>query len=118
MKSATVEFAEGFHVLLSNGQSQAATMVIAPEGHEGGRDNRHKGADQWLYVAEGSGEAIIQGRRMKLEAGSLVLIARGEEHEVRNTGRIAMKTLNFYVPPAYTADGEEFPPANRIESDT
>ena len=84
-------------------------MVIAPEGHEGGRDNRHKAADQWLYVAEGSGEAIIQGRRIALEAGSLVLIARGEEHEVRNTGRIAMKTLNFYVPPAYTADGEELP---------
>ncbi|HSI71586.1 MAG TPA: cupin domain-containing protein [Fimbriimonas sp.] len=104
-----VEFADGFQVLLSNGQSQAATMVIAPQAHEGGQDNRHKGADQWLYVAEGSGEAIIQGRRMKLEAGSLVLIARGEEHEVRNTGRIAMKTLNFYVPPAYTADGEELP---------
>jgi mannose-6-phosphate isomerase-like protein (cupin superfamily) len=109
MKSAMVEFAEGFRVLLSNGQSQAATMVIAPEGQEGGQDNRHKGADQWLYVAEGSGEAIIQGRRMKLEAGSLVLIARGEEHEVRNTGRIPMKTLNFYVPPAYSADGEELP---------
>lgn len=109
MKSATVEFADGFHVLLSNGRSQTATMVIAPEAHEGGPDNRHEGADQWLYVAEGSGEAIIEGRRIKLEPGSLVLIVRGEQHEVRNTGRIAMKTLNFYVPPAYSADGEELP---------
>jgi mannose-6-phosphate isomerase-like protein (cupin superfamily) len=109
MKSATVEFAKGFHVLLSNGQSQAATMVIAPDGREGGPDNRHKGADQWFYVAEGSGEAIVEGRHLKLEPGSLILIARGETHEVRNTGNVAMKTLSFYVPAAYTADGEELP---------
>lgn len=109
MKNATVEFAKGFHVLLSNGQSQAATMVIAPKGHEGGRDNRHKGADQWLYVAEGSDEAIVEGLHVKLEPGSLMLIARGEAHEIRNTGRVAMKTLNFYVPVAYTSKGDELP---------
>ena len=84
-------------------------MVIAPHGREGGGDNRHKGADQWLYVADGTGEAIIEGRRMKLEPGSLVLIMRGEAHEIRNTGGVAMKTLNFYVPAAYSPDGEELP---------
>lgn len=109
MKSAVVDFAKGFNVLIGNGRSQAATMVIAPQGHEGGSDNRHKGADQWLYVAEGDGEAIIEGQHVKLDPGSLVLIGHGETHEIRNTGSVPMKTLNFYVPPAYSDDGNELP---------
>ena len=38
-----------------------------------------------------------------------MLIERGEEHEIRNTGRGNLKTLNFYVPPAYTKGGNERP---------
>jgi hypothetical protein len=30
-------------------------------------------------------------------------------HEIKNTGRDKLVTLNFYVPPAYTAGGEELP---------
>jgi oxalate decarboxylase/phosphoglucose isomerase-like protein (cupin superfamily) len=37
------------------------------------------------------------------------LIERGETHEVRNTGRTPMNTLNVYVPPAYSLDGNELP---------
>jgi hypothetical protein len=35
--------------------------------------------------------------------------ARGERHEIRNTGRVLLRTLNFYVPPAYRKDGEPLP---------
>jgi hypothetical protein len=28
-------------------------MVLAVGGKEGGSENRHQGADQWLYVIEG-----------------------------------------------------------------
>jgi len=82
-------------------------MVIPKGGSEGGPDNVHKGADQWLYVERGIGEAIINGHPYPLEAGSLILIVRGDKHEIRNSGRSSLKTLNFYVPPAYTSDGEE-----------
>jgi len=44
-----------------------------------------------------------------LKAGSLVLIERGTTHEIRNTGRSPLKTLNVYVPPAYRSDGNELP---------
>lgn len=84
-------------------------MVIPTGSNEGGPDNLHKGADQWLYVQSGMGEAIINGRTYPLEAGSLMLIIRGDKHEIRNTGRSQLKTLNFYVPPAYTQEGDELP---------
>ena len=46
---------------------------------------------------------------LALAAGSLLLIERGEAHEIRNTGRTPLKTVNFYSPPAYTRDGDERP---------
>src|SRR5262245_52893365 len=109
MKQAVVRFEKGFRVLADDARSQAASMVIEPGGHEGGSDNRHKGADQWLYVATGRGEAHINGRTYRIKAGALLLIERGENHEIRNTGSRPMKTLNFYVPRAYTRAGNELP---------
>ena len=80
-------------------------MVLAPGDKEGGADNRHRGADQWLYVLSGSGEAIVGRRRHKLRAGSLLLIERREKHQISNNGRGLLRTLNLYVPPAYRKDG-------------
>ena len=111
MEHASVKYAKGFHVLVGNGRSQAASMVVEPGESEGGRDNFHKGADQWLYVESGTGEAIVDGKVQPLGPGSLVLIAHGEKHEIRNTGDVLLETLNFYVPPAFTSDGDELPAA-------
>jgi mannose-6-phosphate isomerase-like protein (cupin superfamily) len=100
-----LRFGRGFRVIPGNRASQAAEMVLAPGDKEGGADNRHRGADQWLYVLSGSGEAIVGRRRHKLRAGSLLLVERKEKHQISNTGRGLLRTLNFYVPPAYRKDG-------------
>jgi mannose-6-phosphate isomerase-like protein (cupin superfamily) len=100
-----LRFGRGFRVIPGNRASQAAEMVLAPGDQEGGADNRHGGADQWLFVLSGSGEALVGRKRHKLRAGSLVLIERKEKHQVSNTGRGLLRTLNFYVPPAYRKDG-------------
>lgn len=81
-------------------------MVIEPGGKEGGPDNSHS-ADQWLYLESGKGEAVVEGHIHPLAAGALMLIQRGDKHEIRNTGTAPLKTLNFYVPPAYDSKGEE-----------
>jgi hypothetical protein len=70
-------------------------MVIGKA--EGGPRNRHRGADQWLYVVSGLGVAKSGTKRLP--------------HEIRNNGRTLLKTLNFYVPPAYTKSGDELPRA-------
>ena len=96
-------------ILLGDGHSQAAQMTLAPGETEGGPDNTHQGADQWLFVVAGTGVAVVEGDRVALRQGTLLLIQRGEAHEVRNTGDGPLKTLNVYVPPAYTDEGEELP---------
>jgi mannose-6-phosphate isomerase-like protein (cupin superfamily) len=109
MKHQALRFGAGFRVALTNRRSQAAQMTLAPGESEGGRGNRHRGSDQWLYVVSGTGAAVVNGRRYRLRAGTLVLIERGDRHEIRNTGRGPLRTLNLYVPPAYTKGGDPLP---------
>jgi mannose-6-phosphate isomerase-like protein (cupin superfamily) len=111
MKRKQLQFGQGFKVILGNARSQAAQMVIPRGGSEGGPRNRHRGADQWLYVVSGQGVVISGKRQLPLRVGTLLLIEHGDLHEVRNSGRTALKTLNFYVPPAYTRSGDELPRA-------
>jgi mannose-6-phosphate isomerase-like protein (cupin superfamily) len=109
MQHKHLQFGQGFKIVLGDRHSQAAQMTLAPGTTEGGPDNRHKGADQWLFVVSGAGSATIEGERIELREGTLVLIQRGETHEIRNTGEEPLRTLNFYVPPGYTEDGDELP---------
>jgi mannose-6-phosphate isomerase-like protein (cupin superfamily) len=113
MRSKLLRFGKGFRVAFAVRRAQAAEMVIAPGGSEGGPGNRHRGADQWLYVVSGTGVAIVEGRRVPLRAGRLLVIGRGERHEIRNGGRTLLKTLNFYYPPAFDADGDPVGPGRR-----
>ncbi len=107
MQHKQLRFGMGFHVRLGNRRAQAAEMVIPPGGAEGGADNRHRGADQWLFVVSGRGLAKVDGKAVALRAGTLLLIERRDQHEIRNTGRTPLRTLNIYVPPAYTKAGNE-----------
>jgi mannose-6-phosphate isomerase-like protein (cupin superfamily) len=109
MKKKTLRFGQGFRVMSGNSRSEAAEMVIPPGESEGDERNRHRGADQWLFVLEGAGVAIVDGRRCALKKNVLLLIEKGEPHEVRNNGTTLLRTLNFYVPPAYTKTGTTLP---------
>ena len=109
MKHKTLRFGQGFNVVLGNARSQAAQMVLAPGKSEGNAKNRHSGSDQWLFVIDGTGTAIVNKRRYPLRPGSLFLIEHGDRHAIRNDGTRELTTLNFYVPPGYTKDGDELP---------
>lgn len=109
MQFAHIQYRSDFKIVAGNDRSQAGEMVIAPGDKEGGPKNRHKGADQWLYIASGEGMLTIEGRECTLTAGMLVLIEHGEAHEIKATGDKPLKTLNFYVPPAFDESGEALP---------
>ena len=113
MKRLKPRFASEFKVLAGNRQSQAAEMVLRSGDKEGDPGNRHRTADQWLYVVSGKGTAIVNGKRQPLSAGSLLLIEHGDTHEIRQARRSTLRTLNIYVPPAYAASGDPLPRGRR-----
>jgi mannose-6-phosphate isomerase-like protein (cupin superfamily) len=109
MKHDRLSFRPGFRLSVANARSQGAVMVLPVGGKEGGPDNFHRGADQWLVVVDGTGVAVINGHKTKLAAGTMLLIEAGDRHEIRNTGRTLLKTVSVYVPPAYRDEEIELP---------
>ncbi len=113
MKHKKLKFGKGFRVAIGNAKAQAAEMVLEPGDREGDPKNRHRGSDQWLFVHSGTGKAIIKKISYPLEPGSIFLIEKGDLHEIRNTGKTLLKTLNIYLPPAYTRGGNPLPRGRR-----
>jgi mannose-6-phosphate isomerase-like protein (cupin superfamily) len=103
MRKHRIEGAEaaGFRVLSGTERSQGAFMTLAAGESTGGPDNRHAASDQWLFVASGSGTAIVDGTEVALATGDLLLIAAGEGHEIRAADDEALVTVNVYAPPEY-----------------
>jgi oxalate decarboxylase/phosphoglucose isomerase-like protein (cupin superfamily) len=106
-----------FDIVLNTGGAQAATMILkAGTASDDQPSNEHPQCEQWLFVISGSGEAIVGKsrqalRHVALRKNSLVVIEKGELHQIKNTGNTPMRTINFYVPPAYESDGEPKPQA-------
>lgn len=101
MQHMTIAPTSGFEVLITTERSQAAIMVLASGESTGGPTNRHAASDQWLYITAGRGYAVVDGRRVRLEPGSLLLIEAGEAHEIANDGDVPLESLNIYAPPEY-----------------
>jgi mannose-6-phosphate isomerase-like protein (cupin superfamily) len=101
-----------FELLARTPAAQAAKMTLKPGGvSEDEPSNEHPTSEQWLFVISGTGEARIgktrkRLRKIPLKANSLLVIQKHELHQIRNTGRKPLVTINLYVPPAYGADGE------------
>jgi mannose-6-phosphate isomerase-like protein (cupin superfamily) len=96
-----------FKPLIESASVQAAMMTLPPgESSDEEVANEHSGAEQWLFVVSGTGRAKVAGRTVPLRDGSLLLIEKAERHQITNTGRSPLVTLNFYAPPAYTQAGE------------
>ncbi|HVX13303.1 MAG TPA: cupin domain-containing protein [Pirellulales bacterium] len=101
-----------FELLAATRGAQAAKMTLRPgAASDDEPGNEHPDCEQWLFVVSGTGVAVIGKRqnalrRVPLTENSLLLIEKGELHQIKNTGRGAMVTINLYVPPAYNADGD------------
>jgi oxalate decarboxylase/phosphoglucose isomerase-like protein (cupin superfamily) len=101
-----------FSVLHATQEAQAAMMTLrSGDMSDTEVRNEHPRSEQWLYVLSGSGSATVispAGRRRtaRLSKGALLVIRKRERHQIKNTGRSPLRTINFYMPPAYTADGD------------
>lgn len=100
-----------FVKLLQSGDGQAYLMSLrSGETSSEEPDNEHPHSEQWLFVISGVGQIAIGKARSRLRfvslrSGSLLLVEKGELHQVQNTGRRNLVTLNLYIPPAYDKRG-------------
>lgn len=90
-----------FRVLQTTDDAQLAVMKLDEGQVSGEFGNEHPGSEQWLFVLEGDGQVKIGEHTSALAVGDLVLIPKGAPHQVIGPNR----TLSFYAPPAYPAEG-------------
>jgi mannose-6-phosphate isomerase-like protein (cupin superfamily) len=96
-----------FTVLHATRDAEAAMMTLKPgQSTSDEPENEHPRCEQWVFVLSGAGRAVVGNRRVALKPNSLLLIEKGEPHQITNTGRTPLVTLNFYAPPAYTKAGD------------
>jgi mannose-6-phosphate isomerase-like protein (cupin superfamily) len=106
-----------FGKLLQTASAQAMLVELQPgDASDDEVSNEHPRCEQWCFVVSGTGTLTVKpkGSRtttIKIGPGSLLVIEKQEPHQIRNTGRTPLRTINFYVPPAYDSEGEPLPSA-------
>lgn len=58
----------------------------------------HGDTTQIIYIVEGNGMALVDGKRKLLKPGSMLIIEEGTKHYVKNTGKIPLKLHTVYSP--------------------
>lgn len=92
-----------FRQVLATGKNVQVVVMSIPPGGEIGMET-HNGNDQTLLLVEGSGQAVLNGQTADFEAGDIVLVPAGTEHNFTASGNAPMKIITTYSPPHH-ADG-------------
>ena len=103
IESDTLENDDYRRVLFTGRNLQLVLMTLQP-GEEIGLEI-HEAHDQFIRIESGTGSAILNGEKNKLEDGVAVVIPAGVEHNVINTSREEpLRLYTLYAPPEH-ADG-------------
>lgn len=77
-----IPFSEGIHL---------GSAVVEPHGRAA--PHSHEASEEAYYVVEGSGYVEVGGERYEVGAGKAVLIPRGAEHWIVNTGEERLRLI-------------------------
>ncbi len=83
-------------VLYTAKNCQLVVMALKPAEEIGAEVHT---LDQFFRVEEGTGEAILEGVRTRIQAGYAVLVPAGANHNIINTGSGPLKLYTLYSPP-------------------
>jgi mannose-6-phosphate isomerase-like protein (cupin superfamily) len=101
-------------VLYTAKHCQLVLMALRPREEIGAEVHK---LDQFFRVEEGTGEAVLDGVRTTIKAGSAVLVPAGAKHNIINTGSVPLKLYTLYAPPNHR-DGVVHHTRKEAEGDT
>ena len=98
--------------LIATGAHGQLVAITIPAGTETGEELQH-GSDQSIFVAEGMGEAILNGHSESAGEHDAIFIPAGTVYKLKNSGAADLKLFVSYSPPAMA---ETTAPVSRIGS--
>jgi mannose-6-phosphate isomerase-like protein (cupin superfamily) len=91
-----VENQEFRRVLYTARNCQLVVMSLQPKEEIGAEVHQ---LDQFFRVEEGTGEAVLDGVRHAISDGFALVVPAGANHNIINTGNVALKLYTLYAPP-------------------
>jgi len=91
---------EDFRRVLYTAQHTQIVLMAIPPGEEIGEET-HDGTDQVLAFVAGEGEAVIEGKRSPVRAGSLCVVPSGTRHNFTVGVGSPLKLFTVYSPPEH-----------------
>jgi mannose-6-phosphate isomerase-like protein (cupin superfamily) len=73
-------------------------LMSIPVGEEIGLETHP--ADQTTFIVDGEARVVIDGHGTKAGPNHLVVVPKGAEHNIVNTGSGVLKLFSVYAPPA------------------
>jgi mannose-6-phosphate isomerase-like protein (cupin superfamily) len=89
-------------VLYTDQHCQLVVMSLKPKEAIG--METHEIVDQFIRIEQGAGKAILDGKEVKLEEGSAVIIPAGTKHNIINTSSEKKLKLYTLYSPAHHKD--------------
>ena len=87
-------------VLFTSKHMQLVVMCLQP-GEEIGTEVHE--VDQLIYVVDGEGRAVHDGRPEKVKKGTVICVPAGVQHNVICANGEALKLFTVYAPPQHVA---------------
>jgi mannose-6-phosphate isomerase-like protein (cupin superfamily) len=91
---------EDFRRVLHTAQNTQLVLMSIPPGEEIGEET-HEGIDQVLAFVTGEGEAVIEGARSAVRAGTLCVVPSGTRHNFIAGPGSPLKLFTVYSPPEH-----------------
>jgi mannose-6-phosphate isomerase-like protein (cupin superfamily) len=89
-------------VLYTDQHCQLVVMSLDPKEAIG--METHEIVDQFIRIEQGEGKAILNGKELKLEEGSAVIVPAGTKHNIINTSYEKKLKLYTLYSPAHHKD--------------
>ena len=96
IEDLAVKNSEFRRVLYTAKHCQLVVMALKPKEDIGAEVHK---LDEFFRVEEGTGEAVLNVVRTPIHAGFAVIVPAGTDHNIINTGDVAMKLYTLYAPP-------------------
>ena len=96
IEDLAVENEDFRRVLYTAKSCQFVVMSLKPKEEIGAEVHQ---LDQFFRVEVGTGEAVLDGVRTAIGAGSAIVVPAGANHNIVNTGSVALKLYTIYAPP-------------------
>ncbi len=101
IEKITLENTDYRRVLYTTPQTQVVVMSLEPTIEIGMEVHD---LDQFIRVEAGEGRAVIDGAEKEIKDGTAIVIPKGTDHNIINTGTTPLKLYSIYSPPEHQFD--------------